>query len=176
MAIVKIYQCAVIKAEPTLSRTERDIADDKINHDHSFKFGKSENQVKILSNSFAVGKDRLKIGGSFLEHNFKGQLGDHPRGTVDIGHEAQLGNVGLHVGLDDDKSGISLMGKATLIKSEAQLGALSVNGGVSFDTGIKSSKDGVGIYILGVGGTIGPKTEISFPYGGFSIDWRKLFG
>lgn len=78
------------------------------------------------------------------------------------------------LGLDDDDN-FNEMGNAALVRYEVQAGPVSVNTGITFDTGIKASKDGVGAYFGGIGLTLGPKFDISTPFGGFSVDFTKIF-
>ena len=52
------------------------------------------------------------------------------------------------------------MTKATLSKTQVNLGPLSLNAGITFGTGVKANQKGLGFYLGGVGMRIAPKFDI----------------
>jgi hypothetical protein len=151
------------KSESLLSRSARDIDYE----DSLFKSNKNDGgTLKHLSYSLSADKNGFKVGTSAVERNGFLKVDE---GSYDI--SVLSGSLSGRVDNDD----IHAMAKAALAKVEVNLGPLSVNSGVTFDTGVKANQEGLGVYLGGVGMTIGPKTDISTPIGGFSIDFRKIF-
>ena len=95
--------------------------------------------IKTIDWTYFLHHWRLKAEGSAIERKFGNDYGD-------VTLKASVFSASADLGLDEDDN-FNAMGKAALLRyGEVQAGPVSVNNGITFDTGIKAGKDGVGAY------------------------------
>ncbi len=152
LVLIKINQCGPVTHESSLVSLKRE-------NEHG-----SEG-LKIGSGSFSASSSSSGVSLSMIEQKYD---------TKDLSVSTNVGTVGVDIDHSLDK--YKLMGKAQALRSEVSMGPVALNTGLTFDTGYTIGKDGVGIYFGGTGFTLGKKTDISTPIGGFSIDFGKIFG
>ncbi len=158
LVLIKINQCRSVEYEGSLVSHELD-------DPSGLKYG-----LKVGSGSFVVDSKSSSpsVQGSFSMLEQKTEFDDLLTISTNIGT--------IGVDIDHSLDNYKLMSKAQVVRGEVSLGPVALNTGVTFDTGFTYGKYGGGVYYLGTGFTLGKKTDISTPIGGFSIDFGKIFG
>uniref|UniRef100_A0A7E4VIY7 LRAT domain-containing protein n=1 Tax=Panagrellus redivivus TaxID=6233 RepID=A0A7E4VIY7_PANRE len=87
-----------------------------------------------------------------------------------------VGTAELGAKLWDKNSGLDLGFKTNMRVASAVVGPVSLELGPSFDTGIQVGSDGIGAAYFGIGGQIGPKTNIQLFGIKIGIDFGSLLG
>ena len=128
-----------------------------------------EDIVKDISTRKGLG---FAVGGEY-KHSIN-PLELNPSSSGTLTYSVLRGSV--FTGADDNGKNFKAMAKGALVKKELEVGPLSVSAGITGDTGFMCGEDGIGLYFLGNGMTLGTKSDISILGFGFSIDFTKIFG